>query len=251
MFQAKLEVSELAYLAHTLEVEQIWGIDNTLLFPDTPDAINQLLAKGLESLKAHGWLVPDEQGFMMKPQLWLLTAVMAHPTIMITCNRRVGEHGRQVVTYYLTDNYVLEQFFTSDERFVLTQLPSLDTAIQRLELGIGLPEQIISHQSLKVTLPLLQQLEQGITNNVIPTDISDDQRLYLQEALQNLKPYASLDIMMSINDRLQPTATTIFLQASNLTKWMLLENDNSFSLELMDRQEFRDALKTQLTKIPQ
>lgn len=139
--QAKLEISELAYLLHAVGAHKVVGLPNGRIFPQDPAAQTALLGAGFAALQEHGWLVPDEQGGLRSPaQLMLLTAVMATPQAVLSVNHFLAGTGKQIITYYHAADMWLEQFLTAEEEYLLTALPGLAEITARLRYALQIPD---------------------------------------------------------------------------------------------------------------
>ncbi|MCL4868734.1 MAG: hypothetical protein KJ063_07195 [Anaerolineae bacterium] len=253
MFQAKLEICELAYLLHSLNAEQVIGLDNERLFPTDSAATQTLLETGLTALKTNGWLVPDEYGFKMAPQLWLLTAIMVQPEQIVVYNRRVESAGEQVVTYYLSQDIIVEQFLSKDDHYLLSHISGVVDFINHLSHLLNLPEQRVWEQSFELDLTLLQAIQKGdftALEQIQLGEIKPETKQNLQTALTSLVPYASLDILFTQDGYFQSSKQMIFLQAGNGAIWLLTTGteDNSFTLHPLDGHYFTALWQRQLAK---
>lgn len=253
MFQARLEISELAYLIHTFSGVQVIGINNDHLFPANAEQTEELLERGLTALKTHGWLAPDDHGFNMSNHLMLTAAVIAQPEQVVIFSKRVGETGKQVVTYYQTQDIIVEQLFTADEDYLLTQLLNSGEMIERLDQAMQLPEKAIWESPLTVDAPFLEQLQRGEVNSwkqSLPIEADAVMQAQLQQALQGIDVIASLDIAhLDLDGRPSASAQILILQAKNGAMWMLTagSEQTSFLLCPLDKNQFGLAIQHHLT----
>ena len=249
MFQAKIEISELAYLLHTLNAQQIIGADNTQLFPLDPNETKALLEKGLATLKANGRLVPDGNAFKMHPLLMLSATIIVEPQRAIALTRRVGELGRQYITYYGGRTLTLEQFFTADDHYLITQLPNPAEVANRLSQALALPEQAIWPQPITLNLSQLEQLKQGQELDwfqLLSAESEDPNQL--QDALLGLEAVGALDLVARQPDGRYIATQVMVVKAKQGAAWVILNSDqeNVFVLQPLDSQRFAEFIQPHL-----
>lgn len=139
--QAKLQPAEFAYLLHSLGAKQVVGVDNAQLFPADDSTRDELLRRGLKQLLAHGWFVADGDQVSSNPGLMLLAAAIAAPNATLSATHFPRKDARQIITYYLTDGLIVEQFLTAGGDYQLAQLASPAALVLRLAKIFSLPEE--------------------------------------------------------------------------------------------------------------
>lgn len=143
--QVRLEPAELAYLFHTLEVESVFGVDNARLFPADDGVRAELLRNGFAALQEHGWLIPEGRKLRTNTHVVLMAAVMAQPNQVVILSRYTPTGDKQIVAYYLAQTpeisqIAVEQFLTTEQDFLLTQLDDPSIIVQRLCEALQIPE---------------------------------------------------------------------------------------------------------------
>lgn len=139
IMQAKLTVDEFAYLLQGLDTRQVIGVDNARLFPTGDLSRTSLLDQGFNSLQEHGWLQADGSTFRTHTPLILMCAVVAQPEQTIMLTYKLSSGVEQIITYYLAQEMIVEQFLTSDQEYLLTQLDTYADLVQRLQQALQIP----------------------------------------------------------------------------------------------------------------
>ncbi len=138
MIQAELNPSELAYLLHTLQAGKVVGVNNAQLFPTEPAIRDALLQLGFEKLQEHGWFVAvEDQSINANDRLLLMVAVMADPALVLTATARFADDAQQVITYYVAEGIVIEQFMSAEGNYVLSQLESVAAITGQLQAAFA------------------------------------------------------------------------------------------------------------------
>lgn len=230
--QAKLELSEFTYLLHTLNARQAVGVDNALFFPDDDVIRESLLHTGFETLKTHGWLTPQDNGWHMSTRLAMLVAVIATPETVVTITRSAPAGGRQIVTYYVTQSIYVEQFRTTDEQYLLTQLETETDLVGRLQAAFQIP--IAAPWTTPVSLPTavldkaIDLARAGNLSLVFPLldefGVEDNQ---LAELLVGLRPMGDLEFATLQGNQLVALRDMVILEGADSSKWSMDSHQES------------------------
>ena len=130
--QIKLTPSELAYLFNMLQADRVVGVDAGRIFPSQPAEREAVLTQGFEQLVADGVLVPREVGYDANNDVVLIAAIMAEPTGVVAATVFVDADARQHMTYYMHQQYIVEQFQAPDGDYVLTRLDAATDLAARI-----------------------------------------------------------------------------------------------------------------------
>lgn len=234
--QAMLQPSEFAYLLHALGAKQVIGANNAQLFPQEVASIDALMEQGLAELKAHGWLIPDGDAFKTHTGLVLLTAVIADPEIVLVLTLAAAGGGKQTITYSLAQNLTVEQVFTSEQKYLLTQLEGADTLVERVDQALGLTNKLPA-QSGEIFLDsssfetAMQQAARGhlAALEAALTEANNDlhNAAALAASLASLRPAGRLEWAHFSGKQLETWKDAVFFQDANNHPWVLTKADPS------------------------
>jgi len=249
--QAKLTTSEFSYVLHTLHAQKIIGANNPQLFPDEEKRRDALLSDGLQSLKDHGWLQPSgDESFKTHTGLVLLTAVIASPEQTIMLTKAMPDNGRQTITYYFAQGMIVEQFYTADEQYLLTQIDTVANAASRLQQALSIPD---TPQTWKTTIMLnadafeqaMKQANDGDLSGLLTamreTDIDSNRLEPLAKIISGLKPVGKLEITILSGERLNLVQNIMILYAKNKSIWGMSSDNTAtefVSLQPLDAKRF-------------
>ena len=153
MSEIILKPAELSYLLQTFKAESVLGVDDAELFPENEAENNVLLKEGRDLLIDHGWLTSDEEGRMsFNPELGYLAAVMVDPDAVVLTLQKEEDATRQLVAHYLADEVIVEQLRLVDGDFQLGFVPSLETAVARIESAFQLDVVVAGQPEDKILL---------------------------------------------------------------------------------------------------
>lgn len=233
--QAKLTTNEFAYLLHALSAQKIIGVNNAQLFPDKSEEQDILLSVGLQLLKEHGWLQPsDGDTFKTHTGLVLLIAVIASPEQTIMLTKAMPGNSRQTITYYFAQGMIVEQFYTADEQYLLTQIDTVTNVILRLQQALSIPDSL---QTWKTTITLkadafeqtMKQARNGDSSSLFATmretNIDSNRLEELVGIVGGLQPAGNLEIATLSGGRLNSFQNIIILQAKDKSAWEMHSDD--------------------------
>ena len=241
MMQAKLTPPEFAYLLQTLEAQKVVGVNNAELFPTDPAVRDELLNRGLLQLQADGWFVSADGKISANSRLMVLVAVIANPEIVLTATHLAESNTRQIVTYYLAAEYVVEQFQTDDGDYVLTQLPAKAALVERLAglFSLGeppwtqLPALTFELATFETTLSQARSgspegLRQALQANDVPLEALDD----LVNTIVGLKPAGKIEGAALAGQHLLDWQELALLADSSGRQWLARKDEGENVLEL-------------------
>ena len=254
--QAKLTTSEFSYLLHALQAQNVIGVNNAQLFPDEGKGRDALLSDGLQSLKDHGWLQPSGEGaFKTHTGLVLLAAVIASPEQTIMLTKAMPDNGRQTITYYFAQGMVVEQFYTTDEQYLLTQMDTVTNAISRLQQALGIPDK---SQTWETTITLntdtfeqaMKQAKDGDLSGLFATmreigiDSNSDRLELLAKLIGGVQPVGKLEIATLSEERLNSLQELMILHAEDKSVWGMSSDNGAKSVYLqpLDGTRFTSIL---------
>lgn len=237
--QAKLQLSEFAYLLHSLGASKVIGVNNSQLFPPDDQALDSLLQQGFSALEDHGWLVPDEQGYKTHTGLVLLTAVVANPEFVIVVTLAAPDGGKQFVTYYGVQNIIVEQIFTSERYYLLTQLDKFDVIVERLGQALSITiEAPPWPKAVSVESNAFENVMQQTTNgNLMELEavlIASNDKIpnvsSLAHIMKMLRPVGRVECANLSGDQLNAWYDILFYQDVDNHTWAMTKNAQLDSL---------------------
>lgn len=234
--QAILDSSEFAYLLQMVGATRVVGVDNSLLFPGDDQANVLLLQQGLEALQAHGWLVPDGKGFRTHTGVVVLTAVVANPELVVFLTLATPDGSKQFATYYMGQDIVVEQLFTTEQQYVLTRLANFQAVIERLGQALAITD-VPPPSATPVALPrgaFEEGFRQGGNGRLAALkkmlhDADDglqtiDDIPHLASLLQGLRPVGSVEIGHLAGGRLTSRRDLMFFRDGENNCWAMTRN---------------------------
>ena len=232
MMQAKLELSEFAYLLHTLKASQVVGVDSALFFPDDELIRESLLRTGLETLRTHGWMVPQGLGWQINTRLVLMVAVVATPEIIVTMTQSTPAGRQQIVTYYLAQSIYIEQFRTADDQYLLTELDTETDFVGRLQAAFQIPA--ATPWSAPISLPT-SALTEAVNlarsgDSAFILSLLEEfggEQSGLADLLVSLRPVGDLEFATLQGNQVIELRDAVILEGTDGSKWAMSHNQES------------------------
>jgi hypothetical protein len=231
--QARLQPSEFAYLLQSLGASKVIGANNSQLFPQEDHMLDSLLQQGFSALEEHGWLVPDERGYKTNTGLVLLTAVIANPEFAVFLTLAAPDGGKQFVTYYLAQNIIVEQIFTSERHYLLTQLDKFDMIVERLGKALSIGAKVHPWaDAISVESNAFENAMQQVTNDnlmaleaVLRTSNDEISNVSsLARIMKTLRPVGRVECANLSGDQLKVWYDIFFYQDVDSHIWAMTKN---------------------------
>lgn len=244
--QARLERSEFAYLLHLLEAKRVIGVNNASLFVETEVEREALLTQGMAALQAHGWLVESENGFHTHSGLVRMVAVTAVPDTVLLVTRYQPDNGQQILTYYRAQNWLVEQFLTTDGFYILTELSDTAEMTTRLQEAFAIPSSPV--------WPMAFTLETAVFTHAMTQSHTDPRTAWqtalrtitdepnalelLTHRLSGLRRVGLLDAASLQGTNLQARADLLLLHDREEGLWAMTATETAVTLTPLHQTEF-------------
>ena len=252
--QAQLKTSEFSYLLHTMGAQQVVGVHNESLFPSDEATKEALLAQGFADLQTDEWLVPQNGTFQTNADLMLLVAVIAAPESVIMMTKAMPNKQRQTITYYQAQGIIVEQFYTSENQYLLTRFEAIADIVERLTQAMEIPVQE-SPKSLVISLKTKafeQALEQAasgdlsaLTNLVSTSNLPENEVDQIALSISRMQAVGNIEITAFSSEEIRILSNIIVLKNEALV-WAIWPGSQTgtLQLQLVDDASFSRLILT-------
>lgn len=241
--QVKLDATELAFLLHLQGAKRVLGLDEGYFFPEDQALLDERMAEGFQLLKKHGWLIPDadDEGLNTNTSIMLLTAVLAAPEKQLVVQRMVEHDQFQLLTYSWAQDYLVEQYRTVDNHYILTNLQNEEAVIDRLASAFEISE---SAETYKIQVPV-SAFQEIVTTSDQQQRITEWQAILSsdQQGLAfQLATLIRVGILALQKVNAQVPAEIILFRDGQGVCWSLQEKNQMIILTTLTRHELAQIL---------
>lgn len=194
-YPVMLTTAQLSFLLTAVRAERLFGADNQQLFPQDPDARQQLLQTGHQQLERDKWLVRKGDFYDLNTHLLQLAAAMAAAEIVVFTQITDPQQPRQGVTHYVAEQTVVEVTYTG-ETYQLTALESVAVMANRLAYTFDLPTAIREEAAFDLTQTQVQQIQAELqTTGLMDADLPQSAADIYTDMLRHLRHRGQLQFV--------------------------------------------------------
>ena len=245
--QIVLQPEELFFILHMLHAPRIKGLDEAYFFPEDKSVWEARSSTGLELLKQNGWIIPDKKqgrGVRINTYMLLLLVPLIEPHSQLIVQRIIDADRFQIVTYSWAQEYLVEQYRTAEDSYILTDLQQNEAVIDRLVAAFDIPIDTSRHDFVEITLETFQTILATSPEQRLQAwlDVLPIEKQGFASELVTLKRAGILALSQQTPPQLPPQEVALLHDESG-NCWSMEARANRIKLQKVDKKRLMEQLK--------
>jgi hypothetical protein len=259
--QAKLSAGEFSFLLQALEAQSVIGVNNSRLLPSTVTERTAIFETGKRELMEDGWLIQEGRKLDANDQLMLLAAVTVDPEVVIELTRYTVGGNEQKIFYYLATELIVEQFYSEDGHYILSQLDGVSAIGLRLRRAFQIQDELatpglalsLNRATFESSLNCAKKGDFAALAHLIREQVRQVTIDPVQIAadLSTLRPVGAITFAALLRGKPIAAYEMVLLQSIGAGSWMMSSQEESSMIELLrfDDNLFAEFLRKQIDHV--